>query len=111
MAVTHKPFDPNPPEVTGWARISMAQKPRWYFYVTLLTVFSGLVYGIGRTLLDELYYVTIVFICMAVFVVSMLGSIHDLFDAEHFDASIDARLTRYGWIGFTLVCCVLGFIA
>ncbi len=111
MAVTQKTFDPNPPEVSGWARISMAQKPRWYFYVTLLMVFSGLVYSMRTTLSDGQYYVTVVFLGMAVYAVSMLGSVHDFFDAEHFDASIDARLTRYGWIGCTLVCCVHGFIA
>ncbi len=72
--------------------------------------FFDLMYGIGTTLLDELHYVTIVFQGKAVFVVSMLGSVHDLSYAERFDASIDARLTQCGWTGFTLVCCVLGFI-
>ena len=73
-------------------------------------MFGGLATAIFKTLVTADYSVMLVFVCMSVFVVSVLGSIQELFNPEKFEVTRDAQIIRFSWMLFAIIVCMIGVV-
>ncbi|MCY4096200.1 MAG: hypothetical protein OXG05_13860 [Gammaproteobacteria bacterium] len=111
MKLTTRRFDPVEKPPTALACVSMAGKPRVYYYAILVVCFGSLGYSAVQTLFSARYSVFLFVFGMIVLVASGLGSISELFDAKSYEHTPVAQLMRCAWLVFAVFCLAVPFIA